>query len=200
MLNILPNTDLWSIRVPKAHSVPGLFFRTVPVFHESVDGLAVSNREVHNLRFLSLVCESVFKQWLRRLAFRVIPFEQNLFVFKCFLNFWVHSQSSSWVEVTTQFECLYHTLALRHVCKDSQLKLTIICNDQRLALFGDERRSYFVLIFVQRGLVLEIWSLARDPPSFCVQIHWTMDPSMLVDLTLKRFDVSWQKLFDMLEF
>ena len=61
MLLILPELYFWSILIPQTYGVSSFFLRAIPVFHESVDGLAIGNREIHDFCLFSFVGEHVFE-------------------------------------------------------------------------------------------------------------------------------------------
>lgn len=74
----LPLANFWSISVPQVYCVFCFFNRTIPVLHESVDSLTISNRKIHYFSFFPFVCIFFFEKRYRRLTFRVVPFQQQL--------------------------------------------------------------------------------------------------------------------------
>ena len=103
------------------------------------------------------------------------------------------------MEVTTKLKCFYHACTARHVCKNTQLELTIVCNDELVAWFGDERLADMVYIFVAGGLILEVWPTAGDSTCLRVEVHAAVDSATFIRLLLQRIDIGREQFFDSLE-
>ena len=58
------------------------------------------------------------------------------------------------MEVTSKLESFYHACAVCHMSKNAQFELSIVCNDELVAWFGDERFANMVYIFVAGRLIL----------------------------------------------
>lgn len=60
------------------------------------------------------------------------------------------------MEITSRFEGIYHLFALSHVGQDSELKLSVVCNDELITLLWLETHPYFILVLIKSWLVLKV--------------------------------------------
>jgi hypothetical protein len=100
------------------------------------------------------------------------------------------------VEVSALLERFQHRLAVGHMCQNSKLQLSVVRNYQQIALFWNEGFPDFVLIFVQRRLVLQVWSTRREPASFRVYVETAVDSGVLVCQILQWADECLDQGFD----
>ena len=103
------------------------------------------------------------------------------------------------MEVTTKLKSIYHACTVRHMRENAQLELSIVCNDELVAWFGDERFANMVYIFVAGGLILEVRPTAGDSSRLRVEIHAAVDSATFVRLLLQRIDIGREQFFDTLE-
>ena len=103
------------------------------------------------------------------------------------------------MEITTKLEGFYHAGAVRHMCKNAQLKLPIVCNNELIAWLGNKRFANMIYIFVAGGLILEVRSTAGDSSRLRVEVHAAVDSATFVRLLLQRIDVGREQFFDSLE-
>ena len=88
------------------------------------------------------------------------------------------------MEVTTKLKCFYHACTVRHMRKNAQLELAIVCNNELIAWLSDERLANMVYILITSGLVLKVWPSAGDSTRLRVEVHAAVDSATFIRLFL----------------
>ena len=94
----------------------------------------------------------------------------------------IHGQCCARVEVTAQAEGLQHGLALSHVCQQSQLKLPIVCHNQRVSTRCISLESFAHLHVLPRLLATKMVLVQKSVVSSynpaCLQLLAPEEPSL----------------------
>mmetsp|Transcript_39722 Transcript_39722/g.119390 ORF Transcript_39722/g.119390 Transcript_39722/m.119390 type:complete len:490 (-) Transcript_39722:1952-3421(-) len=176
----LPLQHLRTGAVPRVEHILGLLPADAPILAEAVGSLPVRDGEVERLGLASLGGEFVLEHGLVGFALAVIPLQQALAVVHLLSDVIEHPQGRAGVKVAPGLEGLDHRFALGHARQQSQFELPVISHDEVVPRPGLERLAYLVLVLLERRLILKIRTAGRQTSRLGVEVHRSVDASVLV--------------------
>ena len=151
---LLPFFDFRAVPVPCIERLLRLFLGNAPILRKTMNSLAVRDTEVECFSLSAFTSEGVFDEWNSGLALGIVPLQQHTAGIDCLLDMRIHTHGRTTVEAAARCEGFNHTLAPSDMRQKTQLQLTVICDDQRVAFLCNESIANLVLVLLKRGLVL----------------------------------------------